>query len=112
MYSKVLNIHLDIRYTGEDYGNNKSKDRVMPAQIPELAKQNFPLCMKSMQEVLEISQICPNQYTYLPLSSPGSTNDSSHQVQVSTAVRTLFERHRTHPGGRPQVLPRGVHQEG
>ena len=42
------------RYTGEDYGNNKSKDRVMPAQIPELAKQNFPLCMKSMQEVLEI----------------------------------------------------------
>ena len=42
------------RYTGEDYGNNKSKDRVMPAQIPELAKQNFPLCMKSMQEVLEM----------------------------------------------------------
>lgn len=44
--------NLDKRYTGEDYGNNKSKDRVMPAQIPELAKQNFPLCMKSMQEVL------------------------------------------------------------
>ena len=44
-----------VRYTGEDYGNNKSKDRVMPAQIPELAKQNFPLCMKYMQEVLEIS---------------------------------------------------------
>jgi len=44
--------NLDKRYTGEDYGNNKSKDKVMPAQIPELAKQNFPLCMKSMQEVL------------------------------------------------------------
>jgi len=44
--------NLDKRYTGEDYGNNKSKDRVMPAQIPELAKQNFPLCMKYMQEVL------------------------------------------------------------
>ena len=42
------------RYTGEDYGNNKSKDKVMPAQIPELAKQNFPLCMKSMQEVILI----------------------------------------------------------
>ena len=42
------------RYTGEDYGNNKSKDKVMPAQIPELAKQNFPLCMKSMQEVIVI----------------------------------------------------------
>ena len=26
----------------------------MPAQIPELAKQNFPLCMKSMQEVIVI----------------------------------------------------------
>ena len=107
MYSKVWNIHFDIRYTGEDYGNNKSKDRVMPAQIPELAKQNFPLCMKSMQEVL-----LPQHNIYLPLSPPGSSNDSSHQVQVSTAVRTLFERHRTHPGGRPQVLPRGVHQEG
>merc|ERR1719288_519773 len=31
--------NLDKRYTGEDYGNNKSKDRVMPAQIPELAKK-------------------------------------------------------------------------
>ena len=59
MYFKVWNIHFDIRYTGEDYGNNKAKDRVMPAQIPELAKQNFPLCMKSMQEVLEISQSAP-----------------------------------------------------
>ena len=55
IYSKVWNIPFDIRYTGEDYGNNKAKDRVMPAQIPELAKQNFPLCMKSMQEVLKIS---------------------------------------------------------
>ena len=44
----------NVRYTGEDYGNNKSKDKVMPAQIPELAKQNFPLCMKSMQEVIVI----------------------------------------------------------
>ena len=47
-------IFFNVRYTGEDYGNNKSKDKVMPAQIPELAKQNFPLCMKSMQEVIVI----------------------------------------------------------
>ena len=56
LYTKVQTFlaYTTHRYTGEDYGNNKSKDRVMPAQIPELAKQNFPLCMKSMQEVLEI----------------------------------------------------------
>jgi len=43
---------LDKRYTGEDYGTTKQGDRVMPAQIPELAKLNFPLCMKSMQETI------------------------------------------------------------
>ena len=62
---QCLKNHIDIRYTGEDYGNNKSKDRVMPAQIPELAKQNFPLCMKSMQEVLKISTFDPTIYFHL-----------------------------------------------
>ena len=62
----LFHVHFDIRYTGEDYGNNKSKDRVMPAQIPELAKQNFPLCMKSMQEVLEISYLFIHIYLFHP----------------------------------------------
>ena len=38
----------------------------MPAQIPELAKQNFPLCMKSMQEVLEISYLFIHIYLFHP----------------------------------------------
>ena len=31
----------------------------MPAQIPELAKQNFPLCMKYMQEVTTDLSLSP-----------------------------------------------------
>jgi len=45
--------NLDKRYTGEDYGSKGSAERIVPAQIPELSQRNFPLCMKSMQEVLE-----------------------------------------------------------
>lgn len=44
--------NLDKRYTGEDYGSNKNSGRVMPQEIDQLSKRNFPLCMKSMQEVL------------------------------------------------------------
>ena len=43
------------RYTGEDYGAKQSGEKVLPAQIDPLSKQNFPLCMKSMQEVLNTS---------------------------------------------------------
>merc|ERR1719290_247571 len=44
--------NLDKRYTGEDYGSNKNSGRVMPQEVDQLSKRNFPLCMKSMQEVL------------------------------------------------------------
>jgi len=52
--SRLVNLvtNLDKRYTGEDYGNTKSGGRVMPQEIDSLSKRNFPLCMKSMQEVL------------------------------------------------------------
>jgi len=44
--------NLDKRYTGEDYGSSKTAGRVMPQEVAELSKRNFPLCMKSMQEML------------------------------------------------------------
>jgi len=52
--TRLVNLvqNLDKRYTGEDYGSTKSTDRVLPQEVDQLSKRNFPLCMKSMQEVL------------------------------------------------------------
>merc|ERR1719193_1338136 len=44
--------NLDKRYTGEDFGSNKSGDRVTPQQVPGLSEQHFPLCMHSLQSNL------------------------------------------------------------
>ena len=41
-----------LRYTGEEYGVDKPSGRVMPQEVYQLSKTNFPLCMKSMQEVI------------------------------------------------------------
>ena len=41
-----------LRYTGEEYGVDKLAGRVMPQEVYQLSKTNFPLCMKSMQEVI------------------------------------------------------------
>jgi len=45
--------NMDKRYTGEDFGSNKSGDRVAPAQVPKLAETHFPACMKSLQGALQ-----------------------------------------------------------
>lgn len=52
--TRLVNLvqNLDKRYTGEDYGANKTAGRVMPQEVDQLSKRNFPLCMKSMQEVI------------------------------------------------------------
>eukprot|EP00092_Neocalanus_flemingeri_P011576 GFUD01012477.1.p1 GENE.GFUD01012477.1~~GFUD01012477.1.p1 ORF type:complete len:562 (-),score=199.08 GFUD01012477.1:87-1772(-) len=52
--SRLVNLvqNLDKRYTGEDYGANKTAGRVLPQEVDQLSKRNFPLCMKSMQEAL------------------------------------------------------------
>jgi len=44
--------NLDKRYTGEDYGNGKTGERVLPNQVEPLSKTHFPLCMRSMQAEL------------------------------------------------------------
>ena len=59
----------------------------MPAQIPELAKQNFPLCMKSMQEVLEISTFDP---IYFHLLHPQVLATTHHIKYKSRLQYGLF----------------------
>jgi hypothetical protein len=76
---------LDKRYTGEDYGSSKQADRVLPAQIDPLSKQNFPLCMKSMQDVLstthhikyKVGGLKSDFLTKSAFSSPGCSTASS-----------------------------------
>jgi len=47
--------NLDKRYTGEDFGANKSGDRVTPPMVPKLAETHFPACMSSLQSTLQTS---------------------------------------------------------
>merc|ERR1719369_2291628 len=55
--ARLVNLvqNLDKRYTGEDYGSSKTTGRVLAQDIEQLSMRNFPLCMKSMQEVLVTS---------------------------------------------------------
>jgi len=52
--TRLVNLvtNLDKRYTGEDYGASKTAGRVLPQEVDQLSKRNFPLCMKSMQEAI------------------------------------------------------------
>ena len=42
------------QYLGKDYGAKKSNvGEVTPQDVPQLAKESFPLCMRKLQETLE-----------------------------------------------------------
>ena len=43
---------MDKRYTGEDFGANKSGDRVTPDQVMKMADTHFPMCMQSLHNTL------------------------------------------------------------
>ena len=58
---------MDKRYTGEDFGSNKSGDRVAPAQVPKLAETHFPACMKSLQGALQVSMLVPDIWYFQAL---------------------------------------------
>eukprot|EP00088_Acartia_fossae_P054307 TRINITY_DN6222_c0_g1_i12.p1 TRINITY_DN6222_c0_g1~~TRINITY_DN6222_c0_g1_i12.p1 ORF type:complete len:579 (+),score=140.39 TRINITY_DN6222_c0_g1_i12:186-1739(+) len=44
--------NMDKRYTGEDFGGNKSGDRVTPEQVMNMADVHFPMCMRSLHGTL------------------------------------------------------------
>jgi len=44
--------NMDKRYTGEDFGANKSGDRVTPDQVMKMADTHFPMCMQSLHNTL------------------------------------------------------------
>ena len=44
--------NLDKRYTGEDFGSNKTGERILPHMVAGLSDTHFPACMQSLQHSL------------------------------------------------------------